>query len=285
MKLIKKTFDEYFSNWKIELPNENLNKRLNGYIQQSGWLIQYCFGTENSIEYLDFYASHRMTNDRHVRIYENGEIIYLPAFWESYTVGSKERGKEAFEKNSMEVTKLLLEKGFDKFTINMVLQSGMLENKIVEAASLLAKELHQGQTDKAGKNYFEGHLTTVAEMGSSWIEKVVGYLHDAAEDTQYSVEQVIQILQEKCGGLINNTDIQTIKDALNLLNSKTAVSREEYIARFCQTENKVAASVKLNDLRHNMDISRIENPAEKDFKRVERYKKEYELIKLQTDDI
>ena len=120
MELIKKKFDEYFSNWKIELPNENLNERLNGYIQLSGWLIQYCFGTENGIEYLDFYASHRMTNDRHVRIYANGEIIHLPAFWGFYNVDSK----EAYDKNNMKVTKLLIEKGFDKFTINMQLQSG-----------------------------------------------------------------------------------------------------------------------------------------------------------------
>ena len=34
MKLIKKKIDEYFSKWNIELPNENLNERLNGYIQQ-----------------------------------------------------------------------------------------------------------------------------------------------------------------------------------------------------------------------------------------------------------
>ena len=60
-----------------------------------------------------------MTNDRHVRINENGEIIHLPAFWESYTVGSKEHGSN----------QIIIEKGFDKFTINMVLQSEMLENK------------------------------------------------------------------------------------------------------------------------------------------------------------
>ena len=33
-------------------------------------------------------------------------------------------------------------------------------DKIVEEAAKLAKELHLGQTDKAGADYFRSHLTT-----------------------------------------------------------------------------------------------------------------------------
>jgi len=127
MELIKKEFEAYFSNWKIELPDKNLNDRLNGYLNKSGWLIQYCFGIENGMEYLDFYASHRMTNDRHIRIYENGETEGLPSYWESFVVDSDGQGKKKYEENNKKVTKMLIEKGFDKFTINMALQSGMLE--------------------------------------------------------------------------------------------------------------------------------------------------------------
>lgn len=36
--------------------------------------------------------------------------------------------------------------------------------------------------------------------------------------------------------------------------------------------------MKLNDLLHNIDICRIENPTEKAFEHVEQYKKEYEQI-------
>ena len=74
MKLIRKYFEEYFSRWKIELPDKTFNERLNSYIHDcSGWLIQYCFGIENGLNYMDFYAYHNMTNDSHIRIYENGE--------------------------------------------------------------------------------------------------------------------------------------------------------------------------------------------------------------------
>ncbi|MDR2652104.1 MAG: hypothetical protein LBC68_07290 [Prevotellaceae bacterium] len=37
--------------------------------------------------------------------------------------------------------------------------------------------------DKQGVDYFEGHLTTVGNAGHDWKEKIVGFLHDAAEDT------------------------------------------------------------------------------------------------------
>ena len=117
MKLIKDFFDEYFSNWEIKFPHENLNERLSGYINHHGWLIQYCFGVENGIEYMDFYACHRMTADRHIRIYENGEMIDLPAY----------RMYDDKEYNS-NVTKLLIENGFDRFTINMELYAGISKN-------------------------------------------------------------------------------------------------------------------------------------------------------------
>ncbi len=67
------------------------------------------------------------------------------------------------------------------------------EKNIIQCAAELACELHKGQVDKAGVDYFTGHLTTVAQMGSTWQEQVIGYLHDASEDTPNSVEQVLPI--------------------------------------------------------------------------------------------
>ena len=64
-----------------------------------------------------------------------------------------------------------------------------------------------------------------------------------------------------------------IEEALNLMNVHTASSREAYIERF--RGNWLAIKVKLNDLQHNMDISRIPEPTERDMERIERYGKEY----------
>jgi len=75
---------------------------------------------------------------------------------------------------------------------------------------------------------------------------------------------------------LKDEDAQEISVALNLLNSNTASSREEYIARI--KENFIAAKVKLNDLSHNMDISRIANPTNKDVERIKRYRREYKQV-------
>lgn len=147
---------------------------------------------------------------------------------------------------------------------------------LVEEARLLAQHIHMGQKDKAGVDYFSGHLTTVGESGCTWKDKIVGYLHDAAEDTEYSVEQIMEMIQTKCNGEIMEPHFSEIREALNLLNSKTATSREEYISRI--KNSKIATRVKLNDLTHNMDISRIPEPTAKDLERLKRYKKEYRTI-------
>lgn len=45
-------------------------------------------------------------------------------------------------------------------------------SETVKAAARLARKLHEGQTDKAGIDYFEGHLTAVANCGVNWMEQV-----------------------------------------------------------------------------------------------------------------
>lgn len=147
---------------------------------------------------------------------------------------------------------------------------------LVEEARLLAQNIHIRQKDKTGVDYFSGHLTTVGESGCTWKDKIVGYLHDAAEDTEYSVEKIMEMLQTKCNGEIMEPHFSEIRKALNLLNSKTATSREEYISRI--RNSIIATRVKLSDLTHNMDISRIPEPTAKDLERLKRYKNEYRTI-------
>ncbi len=60
--------------------------------------------------------------------------------------------------------------------------------KIVYAAGLVAQKLHKGQVDKGGRNYFESHLLKVVDAGFDWKEKVVGFLHDASEDCDVTVD-------------------------------------------------------------------------------------------------
>ena len=179
--------------------------------------------------------------------------------------------------------------------------------KIVYAAGLVAQNLHKGQTDKGGNDYFESHLLKVATRGSDWKEKVVGFLHDAAEDCNVTVDDVMGMFDAKVSEVADNpkenwyeeewwedwmedidvypcTVTHTITDAerkeiitaLNLLNHHTASTREEYINRI--TENRLALRVKMHDLENNMDLSRIPHPKETDLARFERYKVEYQKL-------
>ena len=89
-----------------------------------------------------------------------------------------------------------------------------------------------------------------------------------------SEENVLSLKQYH--DIISLAEWDEIEEALNLINSHTAASREVYIERF--RGHQLAINVKLNDLRNNMDISRLPYPTEKDLKRVERYKKEYDAL-------
>lgn len=179
--------------------------------------------------------------------------------------------------------------------------------KIIYAAGLVAQKLHKGQVDKGGHDYFESHLLKVAVAGFDWKEKIVGFLHDASEDCNVAVEDVMNLLDEEISRVVDNPkehwydeewweewmeDIAVypctvihvmtieerdeIKTALTLLNHHTASSREEYINHI--SRNFLALKVKLHDLESNMDIKRILEPNEKDHARIERYKKEYDIL-------
>lgn len=60
----------------------------------------------------------------------------------------------------------------------------------VTRAKTLAKLMHAGQVDKAGEDYFTGHLTRVAEAGEFYVDVIVGYLHDIIEDTAMTHEDL-----------------------------------------------------------------------------------------------
>lgn len=143
----------------------------------------------------------------------------------------------------------------------------------VRYASHLAKRLHRQQKDKGGNDYFRSHLKIVAQKGNNYLEKIVGYLHDTAEDTDYTVYDIIYRLK-----FLNKNEKRHIKDALILLNNNTK-NRKEYIDAIIDSEDDLTINTKLHDLESNMDVSRIQNISDKDYNRTINYLKEYLKIK------
>ena len=68
----------------------------------------------------------------------------------------------------------------------------MNENKQLGLARDLAKKYHAGQVDKAGENYFTGHIIRVVYSLKDIRLKTIAYLHDIVEDTDMTIERLAQ---------------------------------------------------------------------------------------------
>jgi hypothetical protein len=137
----------------------------------------------------------------------------------------------------------------------------------LEMAHDVAYECHKGQKDKAGEDYFASHIEFVASRCPAGKTKIVAYLHDILEDTDMQPEI-----------LLNMGFGQECIDALKLLTHKKGEPYMDYILKL--KANPIAKEVKKVDLAHNMDLSRIPVPSEKDIQRVAKYAQAYaELFK------
>lgn len=130
----------------------------------------------------------------------------------------------------------------------------------IRRAYEIAESAHRGQVDKAGVEYINHPLTVAANVGENISAIIVALLHDVAEDTVLTTAE----LKEK----IPLTDEEF--HALELLTHDEKIPYLDYVAQI--KSNELARTVKAADLKHNSDLSRIKNPAPKDFARVEKYK-------------
>jgi len=119
MKKIKEYFDDYFRTWEIVLSQDDLDSHDPEMITQlhkAGWTIWYRFGFQDGRWFMDFYASHRMTNDRHKRVWEDGNTEGLPVANDiQILTGNPEEDKRRTAENrrqNQEVAALLAQKGF-----------------------------------------------------------------------------------------------------------------------------------------------------------------------------
>lgn len=141
----------------------------------------------------------------------------------------------------------------------------MDENNLLRMAILIATEAHKNQKDKNGQPYVL-HLFRVMNMGKTIDEKICGVLHDIVEDTDWTFEK-----------LQNEGFSAEIIETLKCL---TKTNEEENYEMFIQRvlSNKLAISVKINDLTDNLDVKRLDLVGEKDIPRINKYLKAYKLL-------
>ena len=133
-----------------------------------------------------------------------------------------------------------------------------------EQTEELIKKLFDGKFDKGGYPYLD-HLHEVSNRVEGTDAKLIALLHDVLEDTDTKREDLIKLGYS-----------EHVVSSVEVLTRKNKEDYNDYIERIIASNNVDALNVKLADLNHNMDISRIKNPTVKDFDRIEkRYRPAY----------
>ena len=136
-------------------------------------------------------------------------------------------------------------------------QQQMLD-KLLILAGKVATEAHAGQVDKGGNPYIL-HPKAVASGLSAIEYKVVALLHDVLEDINITAQDLQKM------GFTNR-----IVNSVSILTKKPNEAYTDYLRRI--KSDSVAWHVKIADLQHNLDITRIPNPSPEDYERLNKYK-------------
>ncbi len=128
----------------------------------------------------------------------------------------------------------------------------------LERAIEIAASAHAGQVDKAGQPYILHPLRVMLSV-ETVNERIAAVLHDVVEDTQWTFD-----------ALRNEGFSEIVLKAVVALTKQDGESR--IVAARRAADNPIARAVKLADVSDNMDLSRISDPKESDFARLEEYK-------------
>ncbi|MDA2384622.1 GTP pyrophosphokinase [Bacillus cereus] len=134
----------------------------------------------------------------------------------------------------------------------------------IKIAHEISKNAHAGQVDKAGVDYIK-HPEAVASFVNTAEEKATAYLHDVLEDTEITAADLLS------AGIPHN-----VVEAVQVLTKEKYTSYFEYLSKV--KENSLARTVKLADLKHNSDRSRLARITDKDLKRLEKYRKAIQFL-------
>ena len=147
------------------------------------------------------------------------------------------------------------------------------ENQIYKALEIVTT-LFERNLDKGGMPYIL-HLIYVYRHVSTEREKVVGLLHDTIEDKDVTREDLLDVGFKE----------YIVDDVVNLTRVKP-IEYNDYIDNLIKNGSVEALHVKLADLEHNMDITRIKNPSVKEVERVKyRYIPTHEKIMQRLEEL
>lgn len=141
----------------------------------------------------------------------------------------------------------------------------MIYTDLTKKALKLCFEAHKSQVDKTNMPYVF-HPFHLAEQMDDEISTVCALLHDVVEDTDITFDNLLEM-----GFPIEVVDI------IKLLTHDKVVPYMDYVKRI--SFNKIATKVKIADLMHNSDLTRMDNVDEWALKRNKKYKQALRLLK------
>ena len=136
----------------------------------------------------------------------------------------------------------------------------MIYTNMTKRAMQITFDAHKNQSDKTGLPYIY-HPFYLAEQMTDEISVCVALLHDVVEDTTATFDDLT------AQGITT-----AVIEILKLLTNDNTVPYMEYVKNIKDSGNQTAIAVKLADLRHNSDVSRLDDVDGKMLERLEKYK-------------
>lgn len=140
----------------------------------------------------------------------------------------------------------------------------MIYTPLTKKALRISFEAHKNQIDKSGMPYVY-HPFHLAEQMEDEYSVCVALLHDVVEDTDYTLTDLIE------AGFP-----APVTDAIALMTHDDAVPYMDYVKKL--RNDPIARAVKLADLRHNSDLSRLDVIDDRALERAEKYKEAIMLL-------
>ena len=138
----------------------------------------------------------------------------------------------------------------------------MIYTELTKKALKLCFEAHKNQVDKTGLPYVF-HPFHLAEQMKDENTTIVALLHEVIEDTELTFDDLKEYPVE-------------VIEALKLLTHDSNIEYMDYVKEIAK--NEIARTVKLADLTHNSDLTRLDVVDEKALKRKEKYTKAYNYL-------
>lgn len=139
----------------------------------------------------------------------------------------------------------------------------MIYTDLTKKALKISFSAHKDQVDKSGMPYVY-HPFHLAEQMDDEYSTCVALLHDVVEDTDITLDELSELFPKE------------VTDAIAMMTHDDSVPYLDYVREI--KNNPIAAKVKLADLKHNSDLTRLDVVDDKALERVEKYKKAISIL-------